>query len=110
MDEWPTRATQSGAISVRPEGHLDFGIARRLREQLINLVAGGSTRLVVDLSDVRAIDSSGLGALIMGLKAARQRGGELRIAAPNDQVKAVLQTTNLDGILKSQPGADAAFD
>jgi len=56
-------------------------------------------RIVVDLSAVDFIDSSGLGALIGGLKAARQEGGDLRIACAGDQVKAVLKLTNLDRIL-----------
>lgn len=59
----------------------------------------GKPRIVVDLSAVDFIDSSGLGALIGGLKAARQEGGDLRIACAGDQVKAVLKLTNLDRIL-----------
>jgi anti-anti-sigma factor len=84
--------------------------APALREQLHGLVHGGHTRLVVDLSAVDAIDSSGLGALISGLKAARQAGGDLRIAAPSEQVTAVLELTNLNRVLKAYESADRAFD
>ncbi len=48
--------------------------ARMLREELHALIENGDTRLVVDLSGVEFIDSSGLGALISGLKAARKAG------------------------------------
>lgn len=66
--------------------------------------------MVVDLSGLDAIDSSGLGALISGLKAARQSGGDLRISGAGEQVSAVLELTNLNRVLKAHESADAAFD
>lgn len=108
--EWPTRSIPSGAVAVRPEGRLDNVTAPAFREQLVGLVARGCTRLVVDLSGVDAIDSSGLGALISGFKAARESGGELRIAAPNDRARTIFETTTLDRILKMVPVADEAFE
>ncbi len=65
---------------------------------------------MVDLSGVETIDSSGLGALISGLKAARQSGGDLRISEPGEQALAVLELTNLNRVLKSYDSADVAFD
>lgn len=113
MTDFPTRTTSSGVVVVRPGGRLNMVAAPGLREQLHGLVQGGSSRLVVDLSGAEAIDSSGLGALISGLKAARQGGGDLRIAGPGEQAKAVLELTNLSRVLKSYDTVDlaeAAFD
>ncbi len=110
MADCPTRTTGSGVVVVCPEGRLNMMAAPGLREQLHNLVREGNDRLVVDLSGVDTIDSSGLGALISGLKAARQSGGDLRIAAPGEQALAVLELTNLNRVLKSYASADAAFD
>ena len=110
MAEWPTRTTVSGAVVLRPEGRLNMVVAPELREQLHSLVRSGNTKLVVALSGVDSIDSSGLGALISGLKAARQSGGDLRIAAPGEQATAVLELTNLNRVLKSYESADSAFD
>jgi anti-sigma B factor antagonist len=110
MTEWPTETTSSGAIVLRPNGRLNMMAAPDLREQLRNLVQGGSARVVVDLSDVESIDSSGLGALISGLKAARNAGGDLRISAPNAQVLAVLELTNLNRVLKPRESVEKAFD
>lgn len=110
MVDWPTRTTASGAVVVRPEGRLDMMSARDFREQLHAVVRGGDTRVVVDLSGLDAIDSSGLGALISGLKAARQGGGDLRISGAGEQVSAVLELTNLNRVLKAYESADAAFD
>jgi len=110
MAEWPTRTTANGAVVLRPEGRLNMVAAPELREQLHSLVRGGSTRLVVDLSAVETIDSSGLGALISGLKAARQGGGDLRISSPSEQALAVLELTNLNRVLKASDSPDSAFD
>ena len=110
MMDCPTRTLDSGVVVIRPEGRLNMMAAPGLREQLHNLVQDGQTRLVVDMSGVETIDSSGLGALISGLKAARQSGGDLRICQPGEQALAVLELTNLNRVLKSYQSADDAFD
>ena len=104
------RTTASGVVVVRPEGRLNMVAAPALRQELHDLVESGSNRVVVDLSGTDFIDSSGLGALISGLKVARQAGGDLRIAAPTTQVETVLALTNLNRVLRAHPSPDAAFD
>ena len=61
-----------GIAVVVPRGRLNMVSARNLKETLSELVAGGTTRIVVDMGETSFLDSSGLGALIGGLKAARQ--------------------------------------
>lgn len=109
MSRFPTRTADSGAVVVRPEGRLDMVAAPELRKALHELAGGSGARVVVDLGGTEFIDSSGLGALISGLKAARQAGGDLRIAAPTAQVQTVLALTKLDRVLRSYPSADSAF-
>jgi anti-sigma B factor antagonist len=82
---------------VRPEGRLTATSVPRLRQAVDELVGTG-------------IDSSGLGALIGGLKSARLAGGDLRIAAATEPVKRVLKLTNLDRVLRDHPSPEAAFD
>jgi anti-anti-sigma factor len=110
MADYPTRNTDSGVVVLRPEGRLNMVAAPDLREQLHSIIRSGKNRIVVDLSGVDTIDSSGLGALISGLKAARQSGGDLRIAAAGEQATAVLELTNLNRVLKSYVSAGEAFD
>jgi anti-sigma B factor antagonist len=90
---------QGTHVVLAPEGKFNLVAAPPLKARIEELVAAGKARLVVDLHAVDFIDSSGLGALIGGLKSARQQGGDLRIAAPGEQVRAVLKLTNLDRIL-----------
>ncbi len=70
----------------------------------------GRVRLVLDLAGTSFVDSSGLGALVAGLKRTRQAGGDLRIASAQDQVRMVLDLTNLDRILQPLDTVGDAVD
>ncbi|MGS0687370.1 STAS domain-containing protein [Nakamurella sp. GG22] len=89
-----------GAAVIRTIGRLNMVAAPGLRELVTATVRDGRTRIVVDLSDTDFIDSSGLGALIAGLKVARGAGGDLRIARVPEQVSVVLALTNLNRVLR----------
>ena len=103
--------TETSTAVLKPEGRLNMVAAPGLKSQLDELVRSGKTRIVVDLDQVTFIDSSGLGALISGLKASRQAGGDLRIAQVPEQVLTVLRLTNLDRVLRAHPTvADASHD
>jgi anti-anti-sigma factor len=91
------------------EGRLDLMSARDVRARLTESVAAGQDRLIVDLAAVPFIDSSGLGALISVLKAARQAGGDLRIARPDEQPLTVLKLTTLDRVLKPYTTVEEAL-
>ncbi|GAB86024.1 MULTISPECIES: STAS domain-containing protein [Gordonia] len=109
MTTFATRAVNGDAVAITPAGRLNMVAAPKLRDQLHELVGAGSSRIVVDLSGTDFIDSSGLGALVSGLKVARQAGGDLRIAAPTEQVVTVLELTNLNRVLRVHESADSAF-
>jgi anti-sigma B factor antagonist len=94
------KETDSGAYTLlAPDGKLNLVSAPPIKARIDDLVKNGKARIVLDLEAVDFIDSSGLGALIGGLKSARQAGGDLRVAQAGEQIKAVLKLTNLDRIL-----------
>ncbi|PRY65894.1 anti-sigma B factor antagonist [Glaciihabitans tibetensis] len=95
---------------VRAVGKLNMVSAPALREIVLKLIGEGRQRIVVDLAGVDFMDSSGLGALVGCLKAARQGGGDLRIAAPGAQVLMVLKLSNLDRVLATFETAEDALD
>ncbi|WZH53562.1 MAG: STAS domain-containing protein [Nocardioides alkalitolerans] len=103
-------STERGIAVVVPRGRLNMVAAKRLREALAEVVDAGTNRVVVDLGETTFLDSSGLGALVSGLKAARQAGGDLRVARPTPEVLAVFQLTNLDKVLRPRPDVASAFD
>lgn len=91
---------QDGASVLRPSGRLTLISAPRFRDVMREAVDSGLRRIVVDLHDTSFMDSAGLGALVAGLKMARQAGGDLRIARATTQVSTILRLTNLDRILR----------
>jgi anti-sigma B factor antagonist len=101
----------TGDVSlIRAAGRLDMVSAPGLRSIVADALAAGRTRLVVDLSDVAVMDSSGLGALVGCLKAARHAEGDLRLARPSAQVVSVLRLTNLDRVLAIVDAPEAAYE
>ena len=104
-----TEERESDIVIVRGEGRLNMVSAAELRDTISDAVASGRRRVVVDLSQIGFMDSSGLGALIGSLKVARAAGGDLRIAQPSDQVQMVLELSNVDRILKSHAEPETAY-
>ena len=98
-----------GVVLLSLQGRFNMISAQPFRDYIMKLVEGGSNQVVVDLSEVKSFDSSALGALIGGLKATRQAGGDLRLSSPTEQVKLVLRLTNVDKVLICYDSAKEAF-
>lgn len=64
-------------------------------EQIMVLVAAGNLNLLVDLHGVTYMDSGGVGALVAMFLHVAKRGGRLKLLAPSDRVRRVLQITRL---------------
>ena len=88
------------ATVIHCDGRLNMVTAPRLRALLDETVEAGRRQVVLDLDRTVFVDSSGLGAIVAGLKTARRAGGDLRIACACEQVLMVLGLTNLDRVLK----------
>lgn len=95
---------------VQATGSLNLLTAVKLKQSLTRLVEEGIRRLVVDLGDVPFIDTSGLGALISGLKAARLAGGDLRLARADARARQLLNITSLDRVLTVHESVDDALE
>lgn len=108
--EFDTDVTDGGIVVIRSEGRLNMASAPQLRAVVSERASAGQSQILIDLSGITFIDSSGLGALIGGLKTARQAGGDLRIAAPTEQVATVLGLTNLDRVLRPFATVEDAID
>lgn len=88
------------AAVVRVHGRLTSAAAGELKAAVDAEVAAGRTLVVVDLAGTTFLDSSGLGALVGGLRTARAADGDLRIARVGRQVRAVLELTTMDRVLR----------
>ena len=97
----------AGVLSLT--GELDVSNVAEAREAALKLLAGGVKRLVVELSNLEYIDSSGLGMLIGLRKREKESGGTLAIAGAQGRVTRVLEITGLDQILDLYDDAAAAL-
>ena len=93
-----TRQTDKGVTVVVPSGRLDVAGAPSLKEAVGDAIKNGTPRLVIDMEGVSFVDSTGLGSVIAALKQIRSSQGDLRLAAPNQQVRGVLELTTLDRV------------
>lgn len=94
---------------VRVAGEVDVYTAPTLREELYTLIDGGDTSLVVDLTDVSFMDSTGLGVLVGALKRIRTLGGALHLVIDQEKVLKVFRITALDQVFPIHATVDAAL-
>ena len=65
-------------------------------------------RMVLDMGRVGFVDSSGVGAIVGLMKAARERGGDLKLTALSPDLRTVLELTRLDRVFEIHDSVDAA--
>jgi anti-sigma B factor antagonist len=107
--EVQTRQTDTGITVVAPSGRLDVAGAPALKAAIGEAVKSGPSRLVIDMEGVSFVDSTGLGSVIAALKMVRGSKGDLRLAAPNQQVRVVLELTTLDRVFAYYPTVEDAL-
>jgi len=76
-------------------GEVDVYTATLLREQIRELAAKGAVHLIADLSRVGFLDSTGLGALVGGLRRLREAGGSLALVISTPRILRIFQITGL---------------
>lgn len=91
--------SQLGTATVfEVAGEIDLGCAPVLRSRLAELIADGCRSLIVDLTPVVLIDSTGLGVLIGARRRLVQAGGDLTIVVPDGPQRDLFAATGLDRI------------
>jgi anti-sigma B factor antagonist len=88
---------EEGGITVlEPKGKIMGGPdATMLHDHLHELIDQGKKQVVIDLSKVEWMNSTGLGILISGLTTLRNNGGELKLARVTDKIESLLTITKL---------------
>lgn len=97
-----------GHTVVEVHGEVDVYTAPMLRERLIELISGGARSLVVDLSRVDFLDSTGLGVLVGALKRLRTAGGALALVCPKESLLKIFRITALDQVFTLYDTVEAA--
>jgi anti-sigma B factor antagonist len=94
------RSDDGNVTVLTIEGNLDALTAPDLRPTLDALVGEGKASVTVDLSALRMIDSSGVGALVSLYKRVRENGGHVKVINATDQPLAIFKLLRLDGVLR----------
>ncbi len=93
-------------IAVRGEVHVST--APEFSERLNEAIATGKTGVVIDMSDVEFIDSTGLSVLLNALRRVTRQQGSLTLAVSNPTVLRLFEITRLDSTFDIAPDRDAA--
>ncbi len=92
------------------EEKLDSNVAPALKSELITLHAEGFRNIVLDLSEVKYTDSSGLSALLVGNRILQEDGGMFVLASLSDHTMKLIKISQLDSVLNIVPSVEEAVD
>jgi len=100
---------RKGVVVLELSGRLKFGEdCDTFNQQIDDLLDANKARIVLNLEGVSFCDSSGLGCLITGLKATRDRGGDLKLLRPSQEVQNLLGLTRLSAAFDIHSTEDEA--
>ncbi|MEH2118231.1 STAS domain-containing protein [Nostoc sp.] len=82
-------------------GILDGIRGNELRREVSGILANGADILLIDMKEVKFIDSSGLGALVSAMQMVRNANSKLFVCSISDQVRMLFELTKMDRIFKT---------
>jgi anti-sigma B factor antagonist len=91
------------AVVITLRGELDVATTPEFKSLVSELVSKGHNRLVLDLSGLDFIDSTGIGSFVGALNRARQANGSLCLRAVPARIASVLAMVGLDSVLAVEP-------
>lgn len=92
------------------EERIDAHNSGELKEYILHMIERGEIKVVVQLEQVRFIDSSGLGALLSGYKNAAAKSGKLALACCKQQVLSMFELTRLNRVFEIYADLNEVFD
>lgn len=95
-------------LTVR--GEIDMATTPRFRQRLLGVIGAGCQCVVIDISGVEFIDSTGLGVLMGGAKRVRSAGGDIRLVAAGSHLTELIKLTRLDRVLDVFDSVSAATE
>lgn len=92
------------------EEKLDSPLSPALKSEFVTLNAEGIKNIIIDLSEVKYVDSSGLSALLVGNRIYNEDGGVFILASLNDHVMKLIRISQLNNVLNLLPTVEEAID
>lgn len=94
---------------VKVTGEVDLNRSVDFQQDLMRVVEERPARMVIDLSGVPYMDSSGVASLVKLLSRTRRYGIALALAAMTDRVRSVFEITRLDGVFTVKATVEEAL-
>lgn len=104
-----TTEQRGDALVVTPTGDIDLHRSPAFRERLKEVASSKPARLIVDLSRVPYMDSSGVATLVEAMQISRRQSTELVLCGLQDKVRSIFEIARLDMVFKIAPDTDAAL-
>ena len=104
------KSVSSNVSIVVLNGALNARSAEEAKQTFRNLKEQGVTQVIVDLNEVPFIDSSGLAALVSGLKTLGGEASNLKLAAPQSQARLLFELTMFDRVFEIHDSVEDAQD
>ena len=90
--------------------NLNSIISPKLKSELVILNAGGFRNIVLDLSEVKYVDSSGLSSILVGNRLCKDANGTFVVTGVNENVKKLIKISQLDSIINVIPTLSESTD
>jgi len=98
-----TASSAGGQTVLEVQGEVDLHSAAQLADRLTEILGSGQQSVVVDLSPVSFLDSTGLGALVTARNQAQQTGATLRLVCTSERLLKLFRITGLDAVFEIHP-------
>ncbi len=95
-----TQDVPGNVTILTPAGDVDIYTSPMLKEKINSLIERGSCRILIDLSHLEYIDSTGIGVIKSSLSQIHSHSGDIRLLSPMALVKRMLELTSVDRIAK----------
>jgi anti-sigma B factor antagonist len=104
-----SKTTKRSANVLPLDDEIDLHVSPGIAEVLRELSAKKPKLLIVDLTNVTYLDSSGLAVLIEGMQNAREYGGQFALVGLQETVHTIFEMARLDQVFQIFPTVDAAL-
>ncbi len=92
------------------DGRIDAHNSADLKDYILRMIEQGEINIIVQLEQVRFIDSSGLGALLSGFKHAEAKSGKLSLSNVQKQVLSMFELTRLNRVFEIYTDLNDVFE
>lgn len=94
------RVLEGGIHALEFHGEIDVYNSANVKDALARLLDDGNARVVVNLEQVRYIDSTGLGAMLEGFEKFKRKQGSMVIVCTHPRIVRIFKITGLDNIMR----------